>query len=155
MIALAPALNDTVPAPVCVIGAVWVMAPVPEVTLRLPLVGMVNAALKKTPPAAFSERVLPTPGGTQVSAFARVILPAWAPVEPVVTVTLLKPRAVARSATLRIELFTVGVNVPPAREPGRNVAPLEIVTFSGSSSRFPMRPPGARRSAVPVKFSTP
>ena len=78
----------------------------------------------------------------QASGAATVILPACVPAAPDDTVTLARPSAVTSVVALMIE------SLPVATKPLVSAA-LEIVTLNGSSSKFPVRPRAAVRSAKP------
>ncbi|WP_246136756.1 hypothetical protein [Nitrospirillum viridazoti] len=79
--------------------------------------------------------------------------PVWLPVLPVVMVTSAVARVFCSVVVLMTELLPVGVNVPPDRLLLR-LLPVEMVTFSGSSSSWPTAPSGAVRSTAPVKSSS-
>ena len=132
--------------PVVVVMAAPTVTSRPAFNAKLPSVP-VMAWLTFTSRSAFRVSVV---GAVQVTTALTSMSPKPAPLKPVfsvLTVTLLPPKAVTRSATLMLAALTpeLGANTPPVAV-ASVVAASEIVMSAGSSSQVPMCPSGARVS---------
>ena len=135
-----------VSCPVVVVMAAPTVTSRPAFNTKLPSVP-VMAWFTFTSRAASRVSVV---GAVQVSTALTSMSPKPAPLRPVLavlTVTLLPPKAVTRSAALMLAALTpeFGVNTPPVAV-ASVVAASEIVMSAGSSSQVPICPSGARVS---------
>ena len=135
-----------VSCPVVVVMAAPTVTSRPAFNAKLPSVP-VMAWFTFTSRSAFRVSVV---GAVHVTTVLTSMSPAPAPLRPVfsvLTVTLLSPKAVTRSATLMLAALTCefGVN-KPFKAVASVVAAPEIVMSAGSSNQVPVCPSGARVS---------
>jgi hypothetical protein len=121
----------------------WRISPAVTVPFRLALIDIESYAS--------SFRVLALHDTGALTDILPVAVPTD-PENPVVTITFPLVRAVSSTLTLSTEGAAVGVKVPPGGPELLMLvlAPVDIVTFSGSSKSVPLRPDCARRSVNPM-----